>query len=148
MSSDGHGVRGIEHEKWNYQATPSSHNKYSGKHDINGSYNNKMTAYCSGCQGKFHNKQKSMNNALVRHPSDAIITATGEHEYTYGSSGRGAPGTCKPGVPAEREIRTLDRSAGPSSNLTPGNNIDLVMSLTCHISHGRPFDDLLGGIIL
>jgi hypothetical protein len=144
MSGDGHGVTGIEHEKWNYGATAGSHNEYSGN-VIDGGYgffalDKTMTAYCTGCHGRFHDYQGS-GSAWIRHPSDVVIPNSGEYQYAYGAADGEASGAYDPNVPAARPIATFNWAGGPSATVTPG--ADLVMCLSCHVAHGSPYPHML-----
>jgi len=121
------GVAGIEHDKWNYGATAGSHNEYLGVPGGGDISNNAMTSYCSGCHATFHNQESGGN--WIRHPSDAVIQATGEYAGAFG-------GTYDPGVPVARPSLTV-----VSGDVTPGT--DMVMCLSCHVAHGSPYDDLL-----
>jgi len=145
IAGGGKGVIGIEHEKWNYGATASSHNEYSGyvyygsfgfdAQDYPQRYT--TTAYCTGCHGLFHIDQRIgdevAGNPWSRHPSDAIIPNTGE----YASIST----TYNPMVPVARDVNTFNWAGGPSSTVTPGS--DMVMCLSCHVAHGSPYPDLL-----
>lgn len=129
------GVKGIEHEKWNYGATASSHNEYLGVHDIDGGIGFALgyttTAFCTGCHGLFHNVQKSGGN-WIRHPSDAVIPDSGEYasiSTTYDVN-----------VPVARPSG-FSWTGGPIGTVAAGT--DMVMCLSCHVAHGSPYDDLL-----
>jgi len=137
----GHGVEGIEDADWQFKTTASNHNEYLGKvgthtNDTNdtirtsgfwGISENTMTAYCTGCHGKFHT-QVDGNSNWIRHPSDAVLPNSGEYmAYTV----------YDPDVPVARP--SLD--GGVSNLVTPGT--DMVMCLSCHRAHGSPNDDLL-----
>ena len=140
--SSGHdtqkGVEGIEHEKWNYKADKYSHNEYLGNvyvTDIqNGGFGfslgNTTTAFCTGCHGLFHDKQKDESDQWIRHPSDFKIPDSGEYTDAFG-------GEYDPYVPVAR----TSLAGGVSSEVTPGN--DMVMCLSCHVAHGSPYPDML-----
>ena len=137
----GGGVKGIEHEKWNYGATASSHNEYFGIHDVWKTYalglssdiGGTMTAYCCGCHGNFHIQDTTDVGASpwIRHPSDAVIPITGEY---------GGYTTYDPLVPVARPSG-FNWSGGPSSSVNTGGTLseDLVMCLSCHVAHGSPY---------
>jgi len=142
MSGAGFGVKGIEHEKWNYGATASSHNEYYGVEVLTGGYGfgslaPAMTAYCTGCHGVFHSDQQqgdeTGSNPWIRHPSDKVIPTTGEYQYistTYNLN-----------VPVARSSLAAGRTSTEFSTVTAGQ--DMVMCLSCHVAHGSPYDDML-----
>ncbi len=147
-STDVDGVIGIEDDNWEATKSSADHNEYLGNIDgYNNSgsglnKNNTTTAYCCGCHGNFHIQQEP--GAWIRHPSDAVIPATGEYQYAFGSAGDGADGSYDPLVPVARPSLTT-----VSSEVNLGT--DMVMCLSCHRPHGSPYDDLLrwdyGGMI-
>jgi len=121
---DGDGVHGIEDSGWEFAPTPTAHNEYLGSTDATPA--NTMTGYCIGCHGNFH-VQQDANANWIRHPSDAVIPATGEYAaYT----------AYDPNVPVARPSLS-----GVSGTVTPGT--DMVMCLSCHRAHGSPNDDML-----
>ena len=134
------GAEGIEHEKWNYEATPSSHNEYLGtKHNIGWGLvdlGNTTTAYCTGCHGAFHNKQKDDDGKWTHHPSDWTIPNLGEFADAFGAGGSGI-GTYDSNVPVARTSL-----AGGVSSIVMLDS-DMVMCLSCHHAHGSPYDDSL-----
>ena len=142
------GVKGIEHEKWNYGATANSHNEYLGKEQnggfgFAGGLGNTTTAFCTGCHGQFHDDQRDGDeentNPWIRHPSDAVIPNSGEYARAFGTDGTGGTGTYDPDVPVARP--SLDGWTESSSIVTPGT--DIVMCLSCHVAHGSPYPDML-----
>ena len=141
----GMGVIGIEHEKWNNGAAPSSHNEYLGKDQPDGfgfGLGNTTTAYCTGCHGQFHDDQREGDNESdygkpwVRHPSDWVIKDDGEFADAFGAEGSGT-GTYDPDLPVAR----TSLAGGVSNEVTLGS--DMVMCLSCHHAHGSPYDDSL-----
>lgn len=133
MTGDGKGVEGIEHEKWNYGADKNSHNEYLGNvHDgeFGFSLGNTTTAFCTGCHGQFHAEQNNENGQWIRHPSDAVITNSGEYAAAFG-------GEYDPYVPVAR----ASLAGGVRGEVTPGS--DMVMCLSCHVAHGSPYPDML-----
>ncbi len=119
------GVQGIEDSGWELAPTATAHNEYLGSSDPN-VIANTMTGYCIGCHGNFHVQQDG-NDKWIRHPSDAVIPATGEYAaYT----------AYDPNVPVARPSLTA-----VSDSVTPGT--DMVMCLSCHRAHGSPNDDML-----
>ncbi len=133
-----YGVSGIEDDDWQYSNSASDHNEYLGaqKPSGSGSFNsmqaNTMTAFCCGCHGKFHVKERSGN--WIRHPADKKIPIQGE----YGSYTQYDPLT-----PVARP--SLTGWTGPSSSVNKGGTVteDMVMCLSCHVAHGSAYDDLL-----
>ncbi len=128
------GVEGIEDDDWQYTNDANDHNEYLGLVSANslGGFDNiggnTMTAYCTGCHGKFHT-QSDVNNDWIRHPSDAVLPDTGEYlGYTI----------YDPIAPVARPDLTTIADTG-----SVANNSDMVMCLSCHRAHGSPNDDLL-----
>lgn len=146
-SGDNHvkdfGVHGIEDGDWQQlsQASANKHNEYIGVDGYNNTYinlspsNPTVTAFCCGCHGEFHKEQDGAGN-WIRHPSDAVIPATGEYQYAFASAGDGAAGIYDPLVPVAKPSLTA-----VSSDVNLGT--DMVMCLSCHRPHGSPYDDLL-----
>jgi predicted CXXCH cytochrome family protein len=145
-TSDKHGVCGIEDSDWQASHNPGDHNEYlgvSGKYENGGTIygafvdlGNTMTAFCCGCHGNFHVEQSS--GEWIRHPSDAVISNTGEYADAFGAKGTGT-GTYDPDVPVARPNFT--EFTGPKETVAIGT--DMVMCLSCHRPHGSPYDDLL-----
>jgi len=141
--TDVDGVIGIEDNNWQATKSSADHNEYLGNidgYDDSGSglnKNNTTTAYCCGCHGNFHVQQDS--GAWIRHPSDAVIPATGEYQYAFASEGGGATGTYDPLAPVARPNFT--GFTGPKDSVAIGT--DMVMCLSCHRPHGSPYDDML-----
>ena len=152
FDANGLGVKGIEHEKWNYGATASSHNEYYGveglggwwgfNHTAGGSTHGGLvpttTAYCTGCHLVFRSDQhqgtESASNPWIRHPSDKVIPSTAGSEYAAMDT------TYNPNVPVARPSG-FNWAGGPSSTVAAGT--DMVMCLSCHVAHGSPHDDML-----
>jgi len=142
------GAKGIEHEKWNYDATSDSHNEYLGKEEnggcgFDGGLGDTTTAYCTGCHGEFHSDQQDGdekaypdNNLWIRHPSDWVIKNDGEFADAFGAGGSGI-GTYYPDLPVAR----TSLAGGVSNEVKLGS--DMVMCLSCHYAHGSPYDDSL-----
>jgi len=138
-----HGVAGIEDDDWDYETT-IDHNEYlgvDGGHDATQSISNhNMSAFCSGCHGNFHiqNTEAAGTGSWTRHPSDAVIPASGEYDNAFGSVGGGAAGNWDPTVPVARpNLGTI----ADTTKVNPGT--DMVMCLSCHVAHGSPFPDML-----
>ncbi len=138
MSGVDGGVAGIEHERWNYDATASSHNEYAG-YERSGAYSGfwglcgrpksdgcAMTAYCTGCHMEYHDVQ-GIASPWLRHPSDAVIPV----EYASIST------TYNLNVPVARPIGSFSWSGGTSGTVAAGT--DMVMCLSCHRAHGSPY---------
>ena len=136
------GVKGIEHEKWNYGATPAVHNEYLGvpkdKTTSTSLSNGNITAYCCGCHGNFHvqNSQAATGvgsqSPWLRHPSDFVLPNAGEYaaiSTTYNLQS-----------PVARSVG-FGWTGGPLGTVAVGT--DMVMCLSCHVPHGSPNDDLL-----
>jgi predicted CXXCH cytochrome family protein len=132
------GVKGIEQERWNYNADANEHNEYLGVSGEGGggigiTGRGNMSAYCAGCHGDFHLDQTE--GALwIRHPSDFVIPDSGEYQYIST--------TYNPMVPVARSEAFLT-GLGDTPDSTVAAGRDMVMCLSCHVSHGSPYDDLL-----
>ena len=150
FSGEGYGVCGIEDSDWQADPSAGDHNEYLGftgedkvKEWVGSIYlafsdlDNTMTAFCSGCHGKFHQEQNT-SGEWIRHPSDAVIPNTGEYADAFGANGTGT-GEYDPNVPVARP--NLTSFTGPKSTVAVGT--DMVMCLSCHRPHGSPYDDLL-----
>jgi len=133
-SADGHGVSGIKDPDWEYDPTSTRHNEYLGyqgdkTRDTLLSESNSMTGFCVGCHGDFHKQDvtSSGSSPWLRHPSDAVLPASGEYlGYTE----------YNPLIPVARP------SLGSvSSQVTPGQ--DMVMCLSCHRAHASPYYKML-----
>ena len=122
----GHGVSGIEHDKWNYGADASSHNEYLGVPGTGNISTHTMTSYCCGCHANFHDQESG--GCWIRHPSDAVIPNKGEYALMSKAY--------NPLVPVARpSLATVSNTVAPGT--------DMVMCLSCHVAHGSPYDDLL-----
>ena len=138
MAANGSGVAGIEDADW--QATtagPADHNEYLGvpatKTGTTTLTNKSMSAFCCGCHGNFHVEQDSNGN-WIRHPSDAVIPSSGEYaamSIVY-----------DPLIPLARSATAMTTLGDSPSGLVAAGT-DMVMCLSCHRSHGSPYDDLL-----
>jgi len=134
------GVEGIEHKRWNFNATSNSHNEYLGKeqnggYGFDGGLGNTTTAFCTGCHGKFHADQQS-GGQWIRHPSDAVICDPDKPDSENSEYAVAFGGVYDPDVPVARISL-----GGVSSTVTPGS--DMVMCLSCHVAHGSPYPDIL-----
>ena len=138
MSGGGAGVEGIEDSDWEETKGSTDHNEYLGNETqldtavSMSNMGNTMTAYCCGCHGNFHieNEMANGSGAWIRHPSDAVIPATGEYAGYI---------SYDPQVPVARPNFT--GYTGASDLVTPGQ--DMVMCLSCHRPHGSPYSDML-----
>ncbi len=124
------GVAGIEDDDWQATNSPSDHNEYLGSQGSRQSAGTlTMTGFCTGCHGNFH-VQQDVNSNWIRHPSDAVIPASGEYA---------GYNVYDPNVPVARPDLSGYTEASPT--VTPGT--DLVQCLSCHRPHGSPYDDIL-----
>jgi hypothetical protein len=125
-TGDTYGVEGYEDGDWQETVSSGDHNEYLGN-QISVGYGfvvlgNTMTAYCTGCHGRFHSNQGTASPWL-RHPSDAILPASGEYiNYTV----------YNPLVPVARS----SLQSSPSPTVSSG---DMVMCLSCHRAHASPY---------
>jgi hypothetical protein len=127
---------GIEDEDWEYTRSSEDHNEYMGllaDKTIERGYfsqNGKSVSnFCCGCHNYMHKQDDTAIGASpwIRHPSDAVIPATGEYAgYTV----------YDPLVPVARPALSAVSDA-----VTPGT--DMVMCLSCHRAHGSPYPDML-----
>jgi len=140
MSGAKHGVRGYEYKDWeaghpNHTPGGIAHNEYLGFQKDGGygfgGLGHTTTAFCTGCHGVFHSKQKS-GSFWVRHPSDAVIPDSGEYKYVGGAGHLYDPlsPVARPSIPTTEPDK-----------VTP--DIDFVMCLSCHRPHGSPYPDIL-----
>ena len=143
ITAPNHGVKGIEHVGWGFNAGAGStnHNEYLG---IPGSHtgtqsltNYSMTAFCCGCHGNFHNQNDASGGGSpwLRHPSDFVIPNTAGSEYASMST------EYNPDTPVARPSGFNWAGNDPSATVAAGD--DMVMCLSCHVAHGSPYDDLL-----
>ena len=122
----GGGVRGIEDNRWEFNADRHNHNEYLGDPDKHGS-NHTMTRYCTGCHNDFHNQQDTAGN-WIRHPSDAVIPSGGEYALY---------GVYDPTVPVARpDLYGIEETFMVEDG-------DMVMCLSCHRAHARRYEDAL-----
>lgn len=142
-SGEGMGVKGIEHEKWNYNANAGSHNEYLGNIKSEGKGFGDLgyttTAFCTGCHGKFHTEQKNENGQWIRHPSDAVICDPYKPDSKNSEYAVAFYGVYDPDVPVARP--SLVGWTTSSDIVTPEK--DMVMCLSCHVAHGSPYPDML-----
>ncbi len=137
-------VAGIE-APWTALQTPgpSSHNEYQD-YPKPGAYLAYMgnpqgiSDFCAGCHQAFHSWEAGgapnggYGNPWLRHPVAYALPDTGEYaNYT----------TFDPVVPVARTVEKLLTMSGPSSEVTPGE--DMVMCLSCHFAHAGPYPDAL-----
>ena len=154
------GVKGYEDTDWQYSATSTDHNEYSGRsapvglvcfanscHGDGGVRppDGTMSQYCATCHGNFHTLSVGAGNdsgpgnssgvgtgvsPFIRHPTDLSLPGTGEY---LGHT------TYSISTPVAR----LDISAADGTNGAVDPSADAVMCLSCHYSHGGPWPDLL-----
>lgn len=144
-SFTGKGVHGYEDSNWeagqpNLAIGAANHNEYLGSPNaLNNGFlggGRGTTAFCTGCHGLFHSAVNDLGSGSegtwIRHPSDAVIPASGEYLYVGGA---GNP--YDPLSPVAKQ--SIDIT--PDATVLPGS--DLVMCLSCHRPHATPYPDLL-----
>ncbi|MEA2084012.1 MAG: cytochrome c3 family protein [Thermodesulfobacteriota bacterium] len=142
--TSGKGAQGYEDPNWeagqpNLSIGGANHNEYLGSSTANsygfdgGDGGNGTTAFCTGCHGNFHSTDPNQTGATwLRHPSDAVIPASGEYDDVGG-----AGHLYDPLSPVAKQ--SID--ATPDTTVTVGS--DMVMCLSCHRPHATPYPDLL-----
>ncbi len=135
-------VKGGENTSW-ANTSSSSHNEYKGAtfasrasqawSDIN-----TVSELCAECHGVFHasatisNQTPPTGTPWTRHPTDAVIPASGEYSLmttTYNvETPVGRPGS-------------LDGYSTPGGTTAAGS--DVVICLSCHAAHGSNYADIL-----
>lgn len=96
--------------------------------------NRTMTGFCITCHGTFHSSgaTNGTSGAFLRHPSDYAIPDGGEYaNYT----------TFDITAPVARPMASLVAGFTPSAEVNHGQ--DMVMCLSCHVSHASPYDGML-----
>lgn len=141
------GINGLEHSRWNYEESTTSHNEYFGVNDTS-SRDQANTAYiykrtisysCAQCHGFFHSRiddTVDLGSAWLRHPTDVDLPNYGE--YASYNPDAGTPPEYSLEAPVGRPSPVYDTA---SSTVTPGT--DIVLCLSCHRAHGSPEDDIL-----
>ncbi len=141
--ANGKGVHGYEDPGWeagqpNLARGAANHNEYLGSPNatdlgFGGTGGNGTTAFCTGCHGDFHSTDPNQEGVVwIRHPSDAVIPASGEYDDVGGTGHLYDP---------------LSPVAKQTINATPDTTVvqgsDMVMCLSCHRPHATPYPDLL-----
>lgn len=156
------GTKGYEVDNW--RNTAADHNEYFGENNVTfaagfsgcdrcheeshgaetiGYVTNRsgtITNFCETCHSNFHSSQadNTSSGGFYRHPSDFKIQS--KTEYTNMSTWDVTAPVARTTVPANG----LDTNAGPG---------DVVMCLSCHMSHASDYDYMLrfdytgGGIV-
>jgi hypothetical protein len=96
--------------------------------------NQTMTGFCITCHSSFHSSgaTNGTSGAFLRHPSDYVIPNRGEYA-NYTSFDATAP--------VARPVEEFVGSFTQSPAVRPGT--DMVMCLSCHVSHASPYDGML-----
>lgn len=136
---DNAGVVGVEDAKWEQEPTSTQHNVYKGTtvhygRDERLLYNS-IGKFCSGCHSNFHHGIEpwegiGVAGAWIRHPSDVVLPADPDKEYSGYT-------TYNPLAPVAKQ--TVDGTV--SSSVVPGQ--DVVTCISCHRPHGSPYPDML-----
>jgi predicted CXXCH cytochrome family protein len=130
-----YGIKGKEHQDWEYLATIDNHNGYKG--DITYSTMDTMSYLCGECHARFHPHPNlggatGISTLFIAHPADVSFSTV--HGGYTGSEYQ------------EYVTYSLD-SPVAFSNPTGGErvvNVDsIVMCLSCHRSHASPYPDAL-----
>ncbi len=138
------GVKGIEDSDWELTVSSNDHNEYLGSANSDGSPDNSMSHFCSGCHGYFHGIVQSSNNdgksPWLRHPTNIALPSSGEYSL-YNTTNGTTIGSYNPIAPVARDPSVLTGMSGASATVTPGK--DQVMCLSCHRAHGSPYPDMM-----
>ena len=128
------GVKGKEHGKWEYQATPDNHNGYKG--DRNYGAMDTISYLCGQCHGQFHPNSnlggRTNTNVWHRHPVDVSfgIVAGG-----YSGSEYQAYSSYNLNVPV-----AFTNPTGTESTVDVNS---IVTCLSCHRAHASPYKSML-----
>jgi hypothetical protein len=149
------GVQGYEDSVWeaghpNHTPGTSTHNVYVGynaSHSAGDLSKGNVSSFCGGChenfdraygfsttRGQEYATSGPIHKYWIRHPSDTVITNSGEYANVGGSSH-----LYDPLSPVAEQWPVSNWT--PSENVEPGS--DTVMCLSCHRPHGSPFPDML-----
>lgn len=140
------GINGLEHTKWNYNESASSHNEYYGYNDptiristATGYANQRTISYlCAECHGVYHSyiDAGSLGTPWLRHPTDIVLGRAAGTEYSaYTNYSVEAP-VARPTVPGSSSATVV-----PTDD--SGDTGAIVMCLSCHRAHGSNQADLL-----
>jgi hypothetical protein len=89
-----------------------------------------MSGFCATCHGNFHSLQGiggTTSSPFTRHPTDVPLPGTGEYA-PYNAYDKTAP------------VAKIPVPSSPDPNVSPG---DIVMCLSCHMSHASPYYKML-----
>lgn len=151
------GVKGYEDPDWQATRSAGDHNEYwglaapiqmgcgggltschSGPDNGVRPPDGSISQYCATCHGNYHTLGTTSDDGIgvdavspfIRHPTD--LTIPNRDEYAFYT-------TYDLDSPVART--TPGGISGPSSTVSPGS--DAVMCLSCHYSHGGPYNDML-----
>jgi hypothetical protein len=131
-----YGIKGAEHEDWEYLATISNHNGYKG--DPNRKMMDTISYLCGECHGQFHpnpflgGMEVGGMDLWHRHPTDV---AFGDVHTGY--------------VGSEYESYIIYSLEAPVAFDDPTGREDtvdgnsIIMCLSCHRAHASPYQDIL-----
>lgn len=131
-----YGIKGTEHDDWEYLATPFSHNGYRG--DRSHKTMDTISYLCGECHGRFHPNPflggPEVGNTEVwhRHPSDVAFS-----EVHTGYAGSEYESYIIYSI--EAPVAYEEPTGGESD--VDGNSI--IMCLSCHRAHASPYQDIL-----
>ena len=142
------GVEGYEAADWELNPSNISHNQYKGAlRGADSPSPSTISNFCAGCHGDFHNNSSlrlaagvsgvAWGNPWIRHPVDFGMGSLGGEYGGYG-------GVLNDYV-VETPLASVDVSsvAVPKSTLLTADEDTIVMCLSCHRSHGSPYDAIL-----
>lgn len=133
-------VKGGEDADWQDTVGATDHNEYKGqifaaRANQNWTTIDTISELCAECHGVFHMSSGiGTASPWLRHPTDAILPATGEYQYYNGA---GNPYSLE--APVARA--TIPNS--PGDTVIPGT--DIVMCLSCHRAHASEYAHSFGG---
>jgi Doubled CXXCH motif (Paired_CXXCH_1) len=149
------GVKGFESSDWQENPSVANHNEYHGllmpvrlgcgSGGTMNCHNNTtgvqppdgtMSQFCATCHGNFHTLETGdsdgvgslVTSPFRRHPTDLALPITGEYAaYTVYN--------------LEAPVARITVPAAATSAVTPGS--DVVMCLSCHVSHASDYPSML-----
>ena len=130
-----YGIKGKEHQEWEYQATIDNHNGYKG--DITHSTMDTISYLCGECHARFHRHPNlggvtGASTFFIGHPADISFSTV--HGGYAGSE-------------YQEYVTYSLESPVAFSNPTGGEKVvdveSIVMCLSCHRPHATPFSDSL-----
>ncbi len=130
-----YGIKGWEHEDWEYQATPDNHNGYRG--DPGHGATDTISYLCGECHGKLHPSPNLGGRDVgfpvwLKHPTDIAFSSV---NGGYGNS--------------EFQWYTRYSLESPVAFRDPRGRESVVdmdsvlMCLSCHRAHASPYQDML-----